>query len=330
MDIQQIKKSLKILEQPLYFFYGPEGFYMDLASSYIDDRVPDAQRAFDYHVLYGKDSSVEQIIDVARRVPMGGPRQLVMVKEAQSLRQLDKLQGYLERPTPTTSLVMYYRKTIDKRKKIFKTILKAAEAYECKPLYDNQVARWLQQYLKSLGVSHDTESISLLTEYLGSNLSRQADAIEKLQLNLGEGEMISAKHVRDLIGINKDYDVFALQSGLASKNHATVLRIINYYEQYTKENPLVLIIGNLYRFFSDVMQLKSRGYKTEAQIRSGTHHRNPSAIRDLALAVRNYSPAQLRSAIHILHEYDLRSKGMNARSMSPGAVLKEMVGQVCV
>jgi len=330
MDVQQIKKALKTIEQPLYFFYGAEGFYMDLAAEFIDSRVPEAQRAFDYHILYGKDSTVEQIIDVARRIPMGGARQLVIVREAQSLRQLEKLQGYTERPTPSTSIVLFYRKAIDKRKKIFKAILKSSLAYDCKPLYDNQVAKWLQQYFKSLGIAHDTESISLLTEYLGTNLSKQADAVEKLQINLGTGEMVSGKHVRDLIGISKDYDIFALQSGLASKNHVTVLRIINYYEQYTKENPLVLIIGNLYRFFSDVIQLKSRGYKTEAQIRSGTHHRNPAAIRDLALAVRNYTPAELRSAVHILHEYDLKSKGMNARSMSPGAILKEMVGQVCV
>jgi len=298
---------------------------MDVIASYVETLMPAHEKAFNYHTIFGKEVRAVQIVDAATRIPMGAPRTIIVLKEAQSLADIQNLINYVDRPTPSTNLFIFYKKKADKRKAIFKKLTSTHSNHECKPLYDNQVPRWLQGYLADLGLQANPEAISLLSEYLGNSLSKQADAIEKLQLNLDEGQMITGAAVRKLIGINKDYDIFALQSALASKDLTKAHRIIRYYVSNAKNAPLVLIVTNLFRFFSELLHLRSIGATSEPQIKAASQVRNLSAIRDMSVAMRYYSPRQLKKAVAILHEYDLRSKGYNTRSTSHDAFLKELV-----
>ncbi len=329
MDSTSVKKQLASQNDLVIFFHGEESFFMDDMARYVDSQlVPEETKAFNYHVCYGKDSTVTQIVDAARRIPMGAPIQYVVVKEAQQLSKIDQLESYVDRPTPSTRLIVFYKKKLDGRKALTKKLKSAAVLLECKPLYENQVPRWLGQRLKQEGIQHDPQAVTILTEYLGTSLDKHADAINKLKINLQDGQMLTADLVRKHIGINKDYSVFALQSAMASKSVTKALRIINYYASDPKNNPVVLIINSLHRFYGMLLTLKIKGARSEAQIKSISGSYNPQALMDYREGVRCYSLPEIKRALHIVHRYDARSKGMGARNLAPAQVLKEMVGMV--
>ena len=329
MNTASIKKKLRQNEAPVFIMYGDEPYFMDEIADFVDkELVPEEHKAFNYHMFFGKDSSVEQIIDAARRVPMGAPHQHIMIKEAQNLPYFDQLENYVMRPTPSTRLYLFYKKKLDGRKAISKLLKSKALAFESKSLYDNAIQAWLQGKLEEAQISYDRQAIALLTEYMGTNLARHVDALEKLKINLEEGQKLTADRVHKLIGVKKEYDSFALQSAVAQKNRVVALEIINHYASDPKKNPLVLIVTSLHRYFSSLVLLQSKGARNEGQVKSITNSFHRSAIRDYLAGLKAYSFDQSKKALHLIHLYDLKAKGQGARNMNHEAFLKELVSKI--
>lgn len=259
---------------------------------------------------------------------MASDRQIICLKEAQSMRDFGKLVDYLKNPTPTSRLYIFYKKNLDKRKKESKAILQLCESHEFKPLYENQIPDWITGELKRRNLGQDPESAELLTQYLGTDLSKISNALDKLELNLDESQKVHPDMIRNVIGIDKDYDVFSLQSAISERNWESTWRIVNYYGSNPKNNPLVLVISSLFGFFSNLLRCQMKGIRSVNEVKSYLNLYNPSALRDYAKALNKYNLQQTKRAIHTLHNYDLKSKGYNVGKMKEVSILKEMIYKI--
>jgi len=327
----QIISELKIKQfYPVYFLTGDEPYYIDLVSDYIQEHVlNESEKTFNLTVVYGRDTDVNNVIDTARRFPMMSSHQVVIVKEAQELKDIEKLIHYIEKPLASTLLVLNYKhKNPDKRKTFFKTLLKKSVCLESKKLYDNKVPGWISAYLSAKNISIEPKASVLLTEFLGSDLSKISNELEKLIISLEDGEKkVTTELIERNIGISKDYNNFELQNALGVRDVLKANRIIKAFAENQKDHPVVLTITTLYNFFSKVMiyywiKDKSRdNLARELDVR-------PYFVKDYVEAARNYNPNKVISIISLLREYDLKSKGYGGVSLAPGDLLKEMIYKI--
>jgi DNA polymerase-3 subunit delta len=332
MTYDDILSSLKKGEfQPVYFFHGDEPYFIDTLSRYIEEHaLEEDQRSFNQTVLYGKDTDARTVIDVASRYPMMAPRQVVIVKEAQELRDLQDLKTYVEKPVASTVLVFCHKhKKFDKRKALAKSLKgSGAIVFESKRVYDNQVGGWIRQFLKARGVSIDDQASELMGEYLGTDLSKVANELEKLLLNVGKGECVTIDLVHEHIGISKDYNVFELQRALAGRDIPAVNRIVTYLSANTKTNPMVYLVGSLYTYFSKVALMQELRTLSERELLSAMKLSSAFFLREYRQAAANYPPLKLRHIFHLLKEYDMRSKGLNNDRFEEGELLRELVFRI--
>ncbi len=314
----------------MYFLHGAESYYIDQITHYVESQVlSEGERSFNQMVFYGKDSEAKTLIDTACRYPMMSPYQVVILKEAQDMKSLANLLPYIEKPVPTTILLIAYKhKKFDARTKLAKSLKANAVYFESKPLYDNQVPDWISDYLKSKKMSIDASASQLIAEYLGSNLSKIANELDKLTINLPAGTAVTQQHIQDNIGISKDYNVFELQRALGSRNVVKANRIANYFRANARKHPLVVVIGTLYNYFSKVYMLHYLRNSPDREISKSLKLRSDYFLREYKLAARNYRPAKVRQVISLLSEYDLRSKGVNNDSTPEGELLKELVYKI--
>ena len=247
--VSEIKKgNIK----PIYFLMGEEPYYIDKISDFIEENILDeAEKGFNQQVMYGRDSSIEDIVSFAKRYPMMAERQVLIVKEAQDLsRSIEKLVSYAENPQPTTVLVLNYKyKKLDKRKKLHKAIAKSGLIYESKKLYENQVSDWIRRVLSGKKYQIELKAAQMLVEFLGTDLSKISNELDKLMLILPKETIIDDKHIEDNIGISKDFNNFELRKAVGEKNIVKSNRIINYFAENPKNNPLVMTISLLNSFF---------------------------------------------------------------------------------
>src|SRR5690606_27817210 len=240
---------------PIYFLSGDEPFYIDKISKVIEnDVLSEDEKGFNQSVLYGNDVEMSDIIGMAKQFPMGAERQVLIIKEAQHLsRTIDQLESYAANPQPTTVLVFNYKgKTLDKRKKIYKEIQKNGVIYESKKLYDNQIPDWIEDNAKSLGLSIEPKAKFLMAEFIGNDLSRMENELEKLKIVVGEG-LITSEVIEKNIGISKDYNNFELRKAVETKDAAKAFKIAKYFSQNPKDNPLVVTLTILYQCFSNII-----------------------------------------------------------------------------
>lgn len=341
--ISELKKKVY---RPVYFLMGEEAYFIDMIADYIEQNVLDeSEKEFNQSIFYGRDITVNDVISAAKRFPMMSEYQVVIIKEAQNIRDLvgkdkegDKektkekakhpFEAYIENPQKSTILVICYKyKTLDKRTSIAKTIDKNAVLFESKKLYDNQVADWIFNYLKSKDYTINQRAAGLLAEYLGTSLSKITNELDKLMINLPPKSEITPEHIQTNIGISKDYNVFELQNAIAKKEVLKANRIINYFASNEKDNPFVVTVSSLYGFFTKVLvyhflQDKSKGSAASAL---GI---NPFFVGDYERAAKNFSPAKLKAIFGYLREYDLKSKGVDRVSATDGELLKEMVFKI--
>ncbi|MEL7221992.1 MAG: DNA polymerase III subunit delta, partial [Bacteroidota bacterium] len=237
---------------PVYFLHGPESYFIDTISAAIEAHaLAEHEKAFNQTILYGKDADHLQIVDAARRFPMMAERQLVILKEAQDMRSIKQLENYIKKPTPTTVLVICHKhKKYNLNSNFGKAIKANAVLFESKTLYDNQVPDWIANYLKAKKLKAGPEASSLLAEYLGNKLSKVANELDKLALNLPEGTDINQQQIEEHIGISKDYNVFEFQKALGLRNVLKTNRIVNYFIANPRSNPMPVIVGSLYNYFS--------------------------------------------------------------------------------
>ena len=242
--------------KPIYFLMGEESYYIDKISDFIEQNILDeSERGFNQQIMYGRDSSIEDIVASAKRYPMMSERQVLIVKEAQDLsRSIEKLISYAENPQPTTVLVLNYKyKKLDKRKKLYKVIAKSGLIFESKKLYENQVSDWIRRVLSGKNYKIEPKAAQMLTEFLGSDLSKISNELDKLMLILPLNSIISPTHVEDNIGVSKDYNNFELRKAIGEKDIIKANRIITYFAENPKNNPLVMTISLLNNFFTQLL-----------------------------------------------------------------------------
>ena len=332
MNFEQIISDLKNkIYKPIYFLSGEEPYFIDLITKYIIDNVlTDAEKSFNQTLLYGKDTEIYTVINTAKRFPMMTNYQVVIVKEAQNIKKIDELIHYVNAPLKSTILVINYKyKTLDKRKKLYKAINKNGILFESKKLYDNEVPAWINAYLKKKKRTIDPGAGMLLNEYLGNDLSKIANELNKLIITLPDGEFnITTNHIERNIGISKDYNNFELHKALTQKNVLKANRIVNHFSHNQKDNPFVLTISSLYHFYSKVITYHFIKNKSDRRNIAATLKVNPYFVGDYEKAAKQYNPKKTVEIISLLREYDLKSKGYNNVSTSHGELLKELVYKI--
>jgi len=338
MTADDILKDLKNRKfKPLYLLHGDEPYYIDLVSNYVEHKLlSDAEKGFNQTVLYGKDTDVMTVLSAAKRYPMMADYQVVLVKEAQDMKwgrddddkkSINPLLNYLENPLPSTILVFCYKYgKFDKRKKTYKAIEKHGLVFESGTLYDNKIPGWIEGFISGKGYRISQQATMMLSEYLGNDLSKIANELEKLMLNITAGQEITLELVQNNIGISKEYNVFELQTALGKKDVFKVNQIVNYFEANPKANPIVLVLGNLNNFFSKVLAfhyIKDRSQQNLAR-ELGV---NPFFVKDYEQAARSYDYGKTMRIISYLREYDLKSKGVESNA-EDGALMKELMFKI--
>lgn len=315
--------------KPIYFLMGDEPYYIEAISNFIEENVlEEADKGFNQIVMYGRDVSVEEIVSASKRYPMMAEKQVIIVKEAQDLsRTIEKLENYAQNPQPTTVLVLNYKyKKLDKRKKIYKAIAKNGLIYESKKLYENQVADWISRVLAGKKYKIEPKASHLLVEFLGTDLSKIANELNKLTTILSGGTIINPFHIEENIGISKDFNNFELRKAIGQKDVVKANRIINYFAQNPKDNPLIMTIALLNSFFTQLLQyhgLKDKSKMSVAKILGV----NPYFVGDYIDASRNYPMRKVSQIIGLLREADVKSKGVGA-NQSQRDILKELIFKI--
>ena len=313
--------------KPIYFLMGEEPYYIDRLSDYIENNVlSEEEKGFNQTVLYGRDVTVEDIVSAAKRYPMMAERQVIIVKEAQDLaKTIDKFESYASDPVPTTVLVLCYKyKTLDKRKKVTKLFEKSGLVFESKKLYDNQVGQWITRVLQAKKYSIEPKASAMLVEFLGTNLEKINNELEKLQIILPVGSTISANHIEENIGFSKDFNIFELRKAIGEKNQLKSYKIAQYFSENPKDHPLVMTTGMLFSFFVQLLQyhgLKDKNPKNVAAVLKV----NPFFLKDYDVALRNYPMKKVSKIVTLLREIDVKSKGVGANALPQHELLKEML-----
>ena len=316
--------------KPIYFLMGEEPYYIDKLSDYIEQNVlAEEEKGFNQTVLYGRDVTIEDIVATAKRYPMMAERQVVIVKEAQDLtRTIDKLESYVENPMLSTVLVFCYKyKTLDKRKKMTKLIDKVGVVYESKKLYDNQVGDWIKRVLSGKNYSIEPKANAMLVEFLGTDLSKINNELEKLQIILPKGSTITPKHIEENIGFSKDFNNFELLNALGSRNQLKAFQIVQYFSDNQKANPLVVTTSTVFGFFIKILKyhgLKDRNPKNVASVLGVS----PYFLKDYDLALKNYPMKKVSQIVTALRDIDVKSKGVGANSLSQSDLLREMLYKI--
>jgi len=316
--------------KPIYFLMGEEPYYIDKISKYIGDNVlTEDEKGFNQMVLYGKETSIDEIVSSAKRFPMMAQHQVVIVKEAQHLsRSIEHLNSYVENPQPTTVLVLCYKyKELDRRKKLYKSIQKTGELFESKKLYENQVSEWIRRTLSGKKYRISPKACMLLVEFLGTDLSKISNELDKLMLILPSSSEITPQLIEKHIGISKDFNNFELKKAIGERNVAKATRIIDYFSQNPKDNPFVVTITLLSTFFTQLLQyhgLKDRSPNNVAK----TLGVNPYFVNEFTVAAKNYSMKRVSAMISHLRQLDLKGKGVGANNMAQADLLKELLTKI--
>ena len=327
-EVIQITKDIKAGNiKPIYFFMGDEPYYIDKLTEFIEQNVlQEHERDFNQTILYGRDVTMDDVVGNAKRYPMMADRQVVIVREAQELsRHIDKLEAYAENPQPTTVLVFAYKyKLLDKRKKITKLLDKVGVVYESKKLYENQVGDWIKRVLSGQGYSIEPKAAAILVEFLGTDLSKISNELDKLKIILPKGHTFTPMDIEENIGFSKDYNNFELRKAIGEKDQLKAYKIIDYFAQNPKDNPIVVTTGLVFGFFSQLLQY--HGLKDKSQFNAAKILRvSPYFVKDYEVAFRNYPMKKVSAIVATLRDIDVKSKGVGASSMSQHDLLKELL-----
>jgi DNA polymerase III subunit delta len=316
--------------KPIYLLMGEEPYYLDLVANFIQNNIlEESERSFNQLILYGKDTDVISVINASRRFPMMSNFNVVILKEAQNLKSIEELSHYTEKPLASTILVIVYKyKNLDARTKLYKSIQAKGVIFESKKLYDDQVAGWIEKYLKAKGYGIDITGGALLAEFLGNDLSKIAGELDKLIITLPpDTKKITPAHIEKNIGISREYNNFELQKALIQKNARKAFRIAAYFGDNQKNNPFPLTISSMYYLFSRLIAYSGVKDQPKKEIAAALKV-NPYFLGDYETGYKNYPIQKSVRVISILREYDLKSKGVDNVSFSPGDLMKEMVYKI--
>ena len=332
--IKQIENDIKNNTfSPIYLLMGEEEYYIDYLTKLIQNNsLKDHEKDFNLNIVYGKDTSIADIISISKQYPVMSEKKLVIVKEAQDLvkndidgNSLDDLISYVNSPLDSTILVLNFKhKSLDKRKAIYKAILKNGLVFESKKLYENQAQDWIVSYLKSFEFTIDKKSSFLITELLGTDINKIANELDKLIVLKSKVKTINSDDVEKFIGISKEFNVFELRKAIGEKNLFKCMKIIDYFSKNPKSNPIVVIVSLIFDFFVKLFIYHSLSDKSDRSVASALKV-NPYFVKDYSSSAKNYSMKSISSKISILREFDLKSKGLGATNITNSDLLKELI-----
>jgi DNA polymerase III subunit delta len=315
--------------KPLYWLEGEEDFFIDKAVDYAEHNIlSESESSFNLSVFYGKDANWADIINACRRYPMFAERQVVLLKEAQQMRDVEKLETYIENPLSSTIFVVSYKeKKLDARKKFTKLVREKGVLLTTKKMYDRELPEWTQTLIHSKGLTISPKGLALLVDHIGNDLTRIENEIDKLSINLGKRTNISEDDIEQYIGVSKEYNVFELQSALAAKDLTRCIRIIRYFEGNPKAGPIQLVLPSLYSFFSKVFMVFGAGSSDEKSV-AATIGVNPYFMKDYMQAAKLYTYPGVEKVLLLLHQYNLKSVGIGSINTDDASLLKEMVVKI--
>ncbi len=317
--------------RPIYYLMGEEAYYIDLISDYIMDNVlTDTEKEFNLSVVYGADVDIATVINAAKRYPMMSEHQVVIVKEAQSIRNIDELSYYLQKPLRSTILVMCHKHgVLDRRKKLAAEIEKVGILFESKKLKETQLPAFITSYMKRKGVDLEPKATSMLADFVGTDLSRLTGELEKLIITLPKGQTrVTPEQIERNIGISKDYNNFELRSALVERNVLKANQIINYFEKNPKTNPLQMTLSLLFGFYSNLMLAYYAPEKSEQGIASFLGLKSPWQAREYQTAMKRYSGVKTMQIIGEIRYTDAKSKGIGNSSLTDSELLRELVFKI--
>lgn len=331
--ISDLKKKIY---KPVYFLTGDESYYIDKIADYIADFVlEESEKAFNQTILYGKDVDVPAVINAARRFPMMANYQVIIVKEAQNIKKLEDLEIYLKAPQKSTVLVICHKLKqgdskgkSEKIRKVMAMIDKIGVLFESKKLYDNQISNWITQYLAEKGISIAPVPANLLNEYLGTDLSKISNELDKLIITLPtDNKKITSEHIERNIGLSKDFNRFELTKALGERSILKVNRIVDYFAKNPSGNPLTLSLASIYQYFAKIFRYHFLKDKSAGNVASELGV-NIYFIDEYKKAATIYNPRKCVEIFSLLRDYDLRAKGLNNDSTEDGELLKELVFKI--
>lgn len=313
---------------PVYFLMGEEDYYIDRISDYILDTVlTETEKEFNQTVLFGMDTDINTVINAARRYPMMSEHQVVVVKEAQNLKNLENLTYYLQKPMPSTILVLCYKHgVLDRRKKIAAEIEKNGVLFESKKLKDSQLPGFISTYLKRKKVEIEPKASEMMAEFVGTDLSRMTGELDKLIITLPEGQKrITPEQIEKNIGISKDFNNFELRNALIEKDVLKANMIVKYFDENPKNNPLQMTLAVLFNFFSNLMLAYYAPQKTDQGIAAQLGLRSAWQAKDYMNAMQRYTGVKVMQIINAIRNCDAKSKGVGNTSATNGELLRELV-----
>ena len=316
------KKNFK----PLYWLEGEEDYYIDMVIDYAENHIltPD-EAGFNLTVLYGRDTEWTTVVNACRRYPMFAERQVVLLKEAQHMKDIDKLEQYVENPLASTIFIVGYKgKTLDKRTKLYKLLKQSAEVLNSEKIKEYKVNEWIKEYTQSQGFTIADKAAKLLEEHIGNDLSRIVNELEKLSLNLKGKKTITEDDIETYVGISKEYNVFELQSAIAKKDLPKALTIIQYFESNPKAAPIQMVLPALYASFSKIYTVFGMADKSEAALKPHFYF-NQTAVRNALDTIKAYQYEGIERILLLLHHYNLKGIGVGDTGTPDASLLKEMV-----
>lgn len=315
--------------KPVYWLEGDEDFFIDTITDYAEKNIlSQSEASFNLSIFYGRDADWAAVINACRRYPMFAERQVVIIKEAQDLKGIEKLEAYIEKPLLSTVLLVAYKgKKVDKRTKLSKLLKDKATLFTTKKLYDNELPEWTQNLVREKGYSINSKALHLLIDHIGNDLNRLNNEIDKLVINLGTSKNITEDAIEKYVGISKEFNVFELQSAIAQRDFYKALRIVHYFGSNPKAGPLQLIFPALYNFFSKVVTIYSAPSRDEKSLAAAMGV-SPFFVKDYLQAAQRYSLAGVEKILLLLHTYNLRSLGINDAGTEDNELLKELIVKI--
>ncbi len=315
--------------KPVYWLEGEEPYFIDKIVDYAEHKIlNEGEAGFNLTVFYGRDADWAAVINACRRYPMFSERQVVLLKEAQHMRDIDRLEGYVEKPLESTIFVISYKdKKVDGRTSFSKVLKKKGEVLTTKKLYENQLPEWVLQMVKSKGYDITQQALRLIVDHIGNDLTRLENEVEKVWLNLGASHIIDEEAIEKYVGISKEFNVFELQDAIAKRDLAKAIRILQYFAANPKAAPIQLVLPAIYNFFSKLYVLNSLPAKDERSAAAALGV-NPFFIKDYLGAARNYDYKKTERVLLLLHEYNLRSVGVNDSGTGDAELMKELVFKI--
>ena len=327
MDHKAIIRSIKERNfERIYFLHGEEPFYIDLiTNAIIEYALEENEKDFNQSIFYGKDSDVQAIIADAKGFPMMASRRVVIIKEAQDLKKIEELESYFNNASDQTVFVVNYKyKKFDSRKKVFKAASKNGIVFQSAKIPEYKLLDWINMFVKEKGFAIKPKAAMLLMEFLGNDLSKISNELEKLEILIEKGITINEEHIEENIGISKDYNSFELVNAIGIRDVSKANKIVDYFNHNPKATPLIVVISNLFNHFQKLMKIHFLENKSREGLASVLRV-PPFVVGELQKSARIYNPKKIAANIAILHEYDLKAKGIGNASAKDGELLKEMI-----